>query len=49
MASIASAVGVGDQRSPLSQYAAGVSELFPRPNKMRLLETTIASRYDADV
>ena len=49
MASIASAVGVGNPHSPLSQYAAGVSELFPRPNKMRLLETTIASRYDADV
>lgn len=49
MASIFNVEGVGVQETPVSHYMAGISELFPRPNKTRLLESSVANRLELDV
>jgi len=43
---VASGVGV---KSPINNYSAAISEMFPRPNKVRMIETSIASKQDLDI
>ena len=42
----ASGIGV---KSPISNYSAAISEMFPRPNKTRMIESSIASKQDVDI
>ena len=43
---VASGVGV---KSPINNYSAAISEMFPCPNKVRMIETSIASKQDLDI
>ena len=45
--SVNAASGVG-VNSPVNNYSAALSEMFPRPNKLRMIETSIASKHDID-
>ena len=49
MASIVSANSASAQKTPVPKYAAGISQHFPRPNKVRMLESSIASHQVMDV
>ena len=42
----ASGVGV---KAPVNHYSAAISEMFPRPNKIRMIESSIASKQDLDI
>lgn len=46
--SVITATGVGVE-SPISSYSAAISEMFPRPNRNRMIETAIASKQDVDI
>lgn len=41
-----SGVGV---KTPLETYSTAISEMFPRPNRLRLIESSISSKQDIDV
>ena len=36
-------------KTPLNNYSAAISEMFPRPHKMRMIESSISSKQDIDV
>ena len=42
----ASGVGV---KSPINNYSSAISEMFPRPNKLRMIESSIASKQNVDI
>ena len=44
-----SSSSASSQKVPVPQYAAGISHQFPRPNKIRMLEASIASHQVLDV
>ena len=46
--SVNAASGVG-VNTPVNNYTAAITEMFPRPNKLRMLETSIASKQDLDI
>ena len=42
----ASGMGV---KTPITNYSAAITEMFPQPHKIRLIESSISSKQDIDM